>query len=217
MICYTHRFADITTKKGDKMQIEDEILKILGKKGTISILEFLNQHHKGQYSQMRQFADTHTLNTRTRDLLKYELVEHHLEREKTRKEWYEITEKGRNILQYAQKLFFAVLISEESEKQDKMDEKAKRELLALLESKDTKEILQYLRKQGEVQYTNFDLSISPPTLNTRLRKLLKFGLIEHCIAKQPKRREWYEITEKGRRVLQSLEDIIRLVEDAEDL
>ncbi len=162
--------------------------------------------------QMRQFADTHTLNTRTRELLKYGLVEHHLEREITRKEWYEITEKGRKILQYAQKLFFAGLISEESEKQDKMDEKAKREFLALLGSKDTVKILQYLRKQGEVQYTDFDLSISPPTLNTRLRKLLKFGLIEHCIAKQPKRREWYEITEEGKNVLEIMESMIRLPE-----
>ena len=189
------------------MQVKDEILKILGKKGTISILEFLNQHDKVQYSQMRQFADTHTLNTRTRELLKYELVEHHLEREKTRKEWYEITEKGKNILQYAQKLFFAVLISGEPEKQGKMDETTKRELLALLGSKDTKKILQYLRQQEEVQYTNFDLSISLPTFNTRLRKLLKFGLIEHCIAKQPKRREWYEITERGKNVLKIMEDM----------
>ncbi|KYK32164.1 MAG: hypothetical protein AYK19_15785 [Theionarchaea archaeon DG-70-1] len=194
------------------MQIKDEILEILGKKGTIRILEFLNQHDKVQYIQMRQFADTHTLNTRTRDLLKYELVEHHLEREKTRKEWYEITEKGKNILQYAQKLFFAVLISGELEKQDKIDEPTKRELLALLVSKDMKKMLQYLCQQGEVQYTNFDLSISLPTFNTRLRKLLKFGLIEHCIAKHPKRREWYEITERGKNVLKIMESMKRLTE-----
>ncbi|MBU7029556.1 MAG: winged helix-turn-helix transcriptional regulator [Theionarchaea archaeon] len=77
----------------------------------------------------------------------------------------------------------------------------------MLGSKDTIEILQYLRQQGEVQYTNFDLSISLPTLNTRLRKLLKFGLIEHCIAKQPKRKEWYEITERGKNVLKIMEDM----------
>jgi len=100
--------------------------------------------------------------------------------------YHEITEEGRKIVQYAQKLFSVGLISEEQEKQDKMDEKTKRELLLLLESKDTKEILHYLRKQGKVQYTDFDLSISLPTFNTRLRKLLKFNLVEHCMAKQPK-------------------------------
>ena len=189
------------------MQVENEVLKILGRKGTIGMLEFLNQHGKGQYMQMRQFGATHTLNDRTRELLKYGLMEHHLERERTRKEWYEITEKGRKILQYTQKLFFAGLISEEPEKQDKMDEKAKREFLALLGSKDTKEILQYLRQHEKVQYTNFDLSISLPTFNTRLRKLLKFGLVEHCIAKQPKRREWYEITERGKNILKIMEDM----------
>jgi len=189
------------------MQIKDEILEILGKKGTIGILEFLSQHDKGQYSQMRQFGDTHILNDRTRELLKYGLIKHHLEREIKRKEWYEITEKGRKILQYAQKLFFAGLISEESEKQDKMDEKAKREFLALLGSKDTMKILQYLRQHRKMQYTDFDLSISLPTLNTRLRKLLKFNLVEHCIAKQPKRREWYEITERGKNILKIMEDM----------
>jgi len=140
------------------------------------------------------------------------LVEHHLEREITRKEWYEITERGKNILQCAQKLFFAVLISGEPEKQDKMDETTKRELLALLGSKDTKKILQYLCQQGDVQYTNFDLSISLPTFNTRLRKLLKFGLIEHCITKQPRRGEWYKITERGKNVLEIMENMIRLPE-----
>ena len=147
------------------------------------------------------------LKDRIRELLKYGLVEHHLERERTRKEWYELTEKGKKILQYTQKLFFAGLISEEPGKQDKMGETTKREFLALLGSKDTKEILQYLRKQGEVQYTNFDLSISLPTFNTRLRKLLKFNPVEHCIAKQPKRREWYEIAERGKNVLEIMEDM----------
>ncbi|MBU7029163.1 MAG: winged helix-turn-helix transcriptional regulator [Theionarchaea archaeon] len=190
------------------MQIKDEILEILGKKGTISILEFLNQHHKVQYSQMKQFADTHTLNTRTRELLKYGLVEHHLEREITRREWYEITEKGRDILQCMQELLEPVkTFIKQGERDDKIDETRERKVIALLGSKDTKEILQYLRQQGEVQYTDFDLSISLPTLNTRLRKLLKFGLIEHCIAKQPKRREWYEITERGKNVLKIMEDM----------
>ena len=98
------------------------------------------------------------------------MVEHHLEREITRKEWYEITERGKNILQCAQKLFFAVLISGEPEKQDKMDETTKRELLALLGSKDTKEILQYLRKQGKVQYTNFIKSIVEENNNSKVSK-----------------------------------------------
>lgn len=87
------------------------------------------------------------------------------------------------------------------------------ELLALLGSKNTKEILRYLCKQRKVQYKDFDLSISVPTLSTRLAKLLKFDLIEHCIAKEPKRREWYEITGRGKKVLKIMEDMIRQAEE----
>jgi len=136
MICYTHRPTNITTKRGDKMQIKDEILEILGKKGTISILEFLNQHDKVHYSQMKQFADTHTLNTRTRELLKYELVEHHLERERTRKEWYEITEKGRDILQSMQELLEPVkTFIKKGERDDKIDETRERKVIRCLDQK----------------------------------------------------------------------------------
>jgi len=194
------------------MQIKDEILKIFGRKGTMQIMEFLNRHSKVQYNQMKQFANTHTLNRRIRELLKCQLVEHHLDKSKPRREWYEITEKGRKVLQCAQELLESVKTSGIQEKRDKMDEITRMRLLALLGSKDTKEILQYLHKHERVQYTNFDLIISVPTLNKRLRKLLKFGLVEHCIAKEPRRREWYEITEKGKRVLEIMEDMIRVVE-----
>ncbi|MBU7029816.1 MAG: winged helix-turn-helix transcriptional regulator [Theionarchaea archaeon] len=195
------------------MQIKDEILKIFGRKGTMQIMEFLNRHNKVQYNQMRQFTNTHTLNRRIRELLKYQLVEHYLDKTKPRREWYEITEKGRKVLQCAQELLESVKTLGIQKKQNKIDEITRMELLALLGSKDTKEILQYLRKHEKVQYTNFDLSISVPTLNKRLRKLLKFNLIEHCITKEPRRREWYEITEKGKNVLKIMEDMIRVVEN----
>ena len=195
------------------MQIKDEILKIFGRKGTMQIMEFLNRHNKVQYNQMKQFANTHTLNRRTLELLKYQLVEHHLDKSKPRREWYEITEKGRKVLQCAQELLESVKTLGIQKKQNKIDETTRMRLLALLGSKDTKEILQYLRKHEKVQYTNFDLSISVPTLNKRLRKLLKFNLIEHCITKEPRRREWYEITEKGKNVLKIMEDMIRVVEN----
>ena len=189
------------------MQAKNEILKILGKKGTIQILEFLSQHGKVQYMQMRQFATIRTLNDRTRELLRYGLVENHLKREKTRKEWYEITERGNEILQYTQRLLESVKPSGEQGEQNKMDETKKMELLALLGSKGTKEMLQYLCQQGEVQYTNFDLSISLPIFNTRLQKLLKFNMVEHYRTREPKKTEWYEITERGKRVLKIMEDM----------
>ena len=77
----------------------EEVFKLLGAKGTKKILEFLNDHGAAQYKQMAGFMSTPTLNTRLRKLLAFGLIEHHLEREKGRKEWYELTEKGMEVLQ----------------------------------------------------------------------------------------------------------------------
>ncbi len=47
-----------------------------------------------------EFVNTPTLNDRLRRLLQYKLIEHHLERVNTRKEWYSLTEKGRQVLNH---------------------------------------------------------------------------------------------------------------------
>jgi len=44
-----------------------------------------------------KFAHVPTLNERVKQLLEYNLIEHHLERKELRREWYSITEKGRKI------------------------------------------------------------------------------------------------------------------------
>ncbi len=45
-----------------------------------------------------QYANVPTLNTRLKQLLEFNLITHHLEKKELRKEWYEITEKGRKVL-----------------------------------------------------------------------------------------------------------------------
>lgn len=94
-----------------------------------------------------------------------------------------------------------------------MDEAKEVELFTLLGSKGTKKILQYLCEHGKAQYTDLDLDISLPTLNLRLPLLLKFNLIEHHMARETKRREWYEITEKGKKIFEHLREMIELVEE----
>lgn len=81
---------------------EDLFLKMLGLKATKDILEFLRENGTAQYKELQQFVNTHTLNTRLRDLLDFKLVKHHLVREEVRREWYEPTEKGLKILGYLQ-------------------------------------------------------------------------------------------------------------------
>ncbi len=80
------------------MEKQEEFIKILGSKATLSILQILSRKEKVRYKQMQQFVNTHTLNTRLKELLGYELIEHHIVREDTRKEWYEPTERGKKVL-----------------------------------------------------------------------------------------------------------------------
>jgi DNA-binding HxlR family transcriptional regulator len=89
-----------------------------------------------------------------------------------------------------------------------MDETKQLEFFLLIGSKGTRKILQYLCKHGKGQYKDFDLGISVPTISTRLSKLLEFNLIEHHLQKEPARKEWYEITEKGREISKYLEDLV---------
>lgn len=86
--------------KGDK----DEIFECLGARGTIEILEFLDEHGITQYRELMENFNTYTLNHRLRELLVFGLVEHHFERTKTRKEWYELTDKGRKVLKPVREL-----------------------------------------------------------------------------------------------------------------
>ena len=96
-----------------------------------------------------------------------------------------------------------------------MDESKQLELFQLLGSKGTRKILQYLFKHGKAQYKDLDLDISVPTVSTRLLKLLEFSLIEHHLQKEPSRVEWYEITEKGRKILTYLEELVAVIKSDE--
>jgi DNA-binding HxlR family transcriptional regulator len=80
------------------MEEQEEFIKMLGSKATRSILQFLEKEEKARYKQFQEFVNTHTLNTRLKELMDYDLIQHHMVREDTRKEWYEPTERGRKAL-----------------------------------------------------------------------------------------------------------------------
>jgi DNA-binding HxlR family transcriptional regulator len=77
---------------------EEKLLKLIGSTGTKQILELLSEQGAGQYKEMKGFTSTHALNRRLRELLSFSLIEHHFEREEGRREWYEITERGKELL-----------------------------------------------------------------------------------------------------------------------
>ncbi len=78
---------------------EKDFLSILGKKGTIDVLRFLEEHSTARYKHLQQFVSTHTLNARIKDLIHLDLIQHKFVKEELRKEWYELTERGRKVLQ----------------------------------------------------------------------------------------------------------------------
>ncbi len=87
------------------------------------------------------------------------------------------------------------------------------EFLKLISLKGTIDILRYLNEHGTAQYKDLIELVNEVTLYNRVKQLLKFDLIIHCLDKKDVRREWYEITEKGRKVLQILGTLKKLGED----
>lgn len=87
---------------------EEEFLKLLSLKGTREILRFLDEHGGAQHQQLAQFVSTVTLYVRLQQLLNYNLICHHLEKKDVRKEWYEITERGREVLNHLEALKRAI-------------------------------------------------------------------------------------------------------------
>jgi len=87
---------------------EEEFLKLIGLTGTTFILRYLNEHGSGQYKDFQEHMNIHSLNLRLGTLLHFNLVEHHLERDQKRKEWYTITEKGRKVLMLMEEMIKTV-------------------------------------------------------------------------------------------------------------
>ncbi|KYK32229.1 MAG: winged helix-turn-helix transcriptional regulator [Theionarchaea archaeon] len=80
---------------------EYDLFYVLGLKATLRILKYLKEHKKAQYRDLRSVGiSIHVLNDRLKQLLKLDLVSHHLvlKRGQKRKEWYELTEKGKKVL-----------------------------------------------------------------------------------------------------------------------
>jgi len=88
----------------DISQKEREVLKLLGLAGTWEILTYLYEHNTGSYKHFRPHMSVSTLNRRLKQLLRLGLIEHHLTREDSKKEWYGITDTGRGVVMHLKKL-----------------------------------------------------------------------------------------------------------------
>ncbi|KYK28576.1 MAG: winged helix-turn-helix transcriptional regulator [Theionarchaea archaeon] len=76
----------------------------------------------------------------------------------------------------------------------------------------TKEIMEVVVETGRVQYKDLTKFASVSSINQRLRELENCGLIEHHIAREERREEWYTPTEKGKKFKRQLEEMDDLEE-----
>lgn len=79
------------------MVTENDFFQVLGAKDTMKILEYLNQHGGGFYTDLTEVTTTFTVNRRLRELLLFNLIQDH-ELENGEK-WYSLTEKGQQIVE----------------------------------------------------------------------------------------------------------------------
>lgn len=84
----------------------------------------------------------------------------------------------------------------------------KDDFLKLVVSIDTIDILRYLNEHGTGQYNDFMEFVDVDTLQDRANRLLEYNLITH--SEEEPGTEHYKLTDDGRKVLQIMEEIIKL-------
>ncbi len=85
-------------------------------------------------------------------------------------------------------------------------------LRALVSKVATREILDAAIETGRIQYKDLTKFASVSSINQRLRELESCKLIEHHIAREERREEWYTPTEQGKKFRDLLLEIEELDE-----
>lgn len=88
---------------------EEELLKQLFSKGTKNILDYAVEKGAARNKEFQQFGSQYTVNTRLKYLYYHGLLQHRFTKQEVRTEWYEATEKGRNILRCMHRIYKYVL------------------------------------------------------------------------------------------------------------
>jgi DNA-binding HxlR family transcriptional regulator len=88
------------------------------------------------------------------------------------------------------------------------------EFYKILGLKGTVRILKYLSENRKTKYLDLSSLISYVSLNKRLMQLEKLNLIEnHFDRGKEKREEWYEITEKGKKLVTIFEQLEQIIKE----
>lgn len=86
------------------MRKKKDVLAILRRRATRKILEYLDEHGELGHKDLMEFATVYALNRILKELMDLDLIKCYIVKTDTKKEWYEITERGKNVLQCLREL-----------------------------------------------------------------------------------------------------------------
>jgi len=76
----------------------------------------------------------------------------------------------------------------------------------------TVDVLKSIQK-GESQYMDFVKFMSTGTINSRIRQFINLGIIKHHFGRERKRKEWYTLTKKGKRIVKAVIKLEKAFQD----
>lgn len=153
------------------------------------ILEYLNNHEKARYKDLSEVANSWTLNECLREFYAHGFITY---TGKPKRKLYEITEKGRKVLECLHKI-------------EGLVPGKKKEIFHLLRLKYVISILEFISEHGQTKYADMEKDFTIYSIRGKVGKLMKCGLVHLHIEKRERRRVWFEITEEGKLVLLMIE------------
>jgi len=87
----------------------------------------------------------------------------------------------------------------------------KKDFFAVLGRSSTKKILGFLDSHDNVQLDDLTHFATPFALKRLFQELMEFNLIKCCVQMDDEKKVWYELTEKGTKILHALRELERIL------
>jgi len=86
-----------------------------------------------------------------------------------------------------------------------------KDFFAVLGRSSTKKILEFLDSHDNVQLDNLTQFATSFALKRLFQELMEFNLIKCCVQINDEKKVWYELTEKGTKILHALRELERVL------
>jgi len=90
-----------------------------------------------------------------------------------------------------------------------------KDFFAVVGRSSTKKILEFLDSHDNVQLDDFTHFATPFALKRLFQELMEFNLIKCCVQMDDEKKVWYELTEKGAKVLHALRELERILRSSQ--